>query len=247
MSATNRCLPATTRQPTLAAVKQPLPRRVHSQLRTKLLDGSLPPGTRLDYKQLAIDLGVSTTPVREAVAQLASEGFVELIPRLGAVVRSLSHATAVEFYEVREAIETYACGKAAERISPRLLAQLDEKLAAMKAVYAEFAQTQGGRLEAHDLRLFLDADLAFHQTILLGARNPSLAKTVEESQIQARIFFADRGLHDELRVSLACEQHERILDALKAGNPEKASAAMGEHVRQSMAFTLDYLDAPNQA
>ncbi|RYD43013.1 MAG: GntR family transcriptional regulator, partial [Verrucomicrobiaceae bacterium] len=66
---------------------QPLPKRVHLALRTQLLDGSLPPGSRLDYKQLALQLGVSTTPVREAVAQLATEGFVELIPRLGAVVR----------------------------------------------------------------------------------------------------------------------------------------------------------------
>lgn len=233
------------RKSTFVLVKQPLPRRIHAQLRTQLLDGSLPPGTRLDYKQLAIDLGVSTTPVREAVTRLASEGFLELIPRLGAVVRSLSHATAVEFYEVREAIETYACAKAAKRISPRLLAQLDEKLGVMKEVHVRFKTTGSQRLETSDLSLFLDSDLAFHQTILLGARNPSLAKTVEESQIQARIFFADRGLHDELRLSLACQQHENILAALKAGDSEKASSAMGEHVRQSMAFTLDYLDAPD--
>ncbi len=221
-----------------------LPLQVHSKLRARLLDGSLPPGARLEYKKLAADLGVSTTPVREAVTQLASEGFVDLIPRLGAVVRELSHATAVELYEVREAVETYACAKAAERISPPLLEKVREQLAIMDAVNKGFAKSRRRSLDPDKLVRFLDADLRFHQTILAGSRNAALAKTVQESHIQVRVFFADRGIHDRERLALACAQHGRIFAALESGDGEAAARAMGEHVRESMRLTLDFLDAP---
>ena len=230
------------RRPSLRGVKQPLPRRVHATLRSRLLDGTLPPGTRLDYKQLAQELGVSTTPVREAVTQLATEGFVELVPRLGAVVRAMNQNTAAELFEVREAIETFAALKAAERLSARHLELLRQQVEIMRKTLGDFES--GGRpsLEADELETFLDADLAFHRTILLGARNNALARTVEESQVQSRIFFADRGIHDRKRLSTACEQHDKILAALEARDGHAASEAMREHIRTSLQLTLDHLE-----
>jgi DNA-binding GntR family transcriptional regulator len=227
----------------LSVVKQPLPRQVHAALRTKLLDGSLPPGSRLDYKLLSKELGVSTTPVREAVTQLASEGFVELVPRLGAVVRSLNQNSAREFYEVREAVETFAALKAAERLSPRHLELLHKHLGVMQRHYHEVRDRGGDKLDVPALHEFLDADLAFHKTILLGARNPALARTVEESHIQSRIFFADRGIHDLVRLRLACEQHAAILAALEKRDGPAASEAMRHHIQTSLQFTLDHLEA----
>ena len=224
-------------------MKQPLPKRVHLALRARLLDGSLPPGTRLDYKQLSMELGVSTTPVREAVTQLASEGFVELIPRLGAVVRSLTRNSALEFYEVREAVETFAAMKAAERHSPRHLEQLRTHLATMQRIFDEVTAREVSQLESTDLFTFLDADIAFHKTILLGARNPALARTVEESHIQSRIFYADRGVHDSARLSLACKQHQDIIKALERRDAPAAAEAMRVHIRTSLDFTLEHLEA----
>jgi DNA-binding GntR family transcriptional regulator len=228
-------------------VKAPLPRQVHAALRSRLLDGSLPPGSRLDYKQLAIELGVSTTPVREAVSQLASEGFVELVPRLGAVVRSLNHTTAIEFYEVREAVETFASMKAAERLAPRHIELLANHLQTMRRVHADFKAAGTHGLEATALHEFLDADLAFHRTVLLAARNPALARTVEESQVQARIFFADRGVHDSYRTALACEQHGEIYDALEKRDGTAASEAMRRHIRSSLQLTLEHLESASFA
>ena len=208
-----------------------------------MFDGSLPPGSRLDYKHLAKELGVSTTPVREAVAQLASEGIVDLVPRLGAVVRSLNPTAAQEFYEVREAVETFAAMKAAERLSPRHIELLRKHLEIMQALRQGVLDGGGVKLEAPMLHDFLDADLAFHKTILLGARNPALARTVEESHIQSRIFFADRGIHDLVRLTMACNQHAAILEALERRDGEEASRAMREHIRTSLQFTLDHLEA----
>lgn len=225
-------------------MKQPLPRQVHSVLRSKLLDGSLPPGSRLDYKLLAKELGVSTTPVREAVTQLASEGFVELVPRLGAVVRSLNQTSAREFYEVREAVETFATMKAAERFSPRHLEMLKSHLEVMNRHCRELEKGGGNKLESPALHDFLDADLAFHKTILVGARNTALARTVEESHIQSRLFFADRGVHDLVRVSIATAQHAAILAALEKRDGAAASAAMRNHIQTSLQFTLDHLETP---
>lgn len=224
-------------------MKLPLPKRVHLALRARLLDGSLSPGTRLDYKQLAIELGVSTTPVREAVTQLASEGFVELIPRLGAVVRSLTRNSALEFYEVREAVETFAAMKAAERISPRHLALLQEQAGEMQRLLNETILRGDAHLETTNLFAFLDADIAFHKTILQASRNSALARTVEESHIQSRIFYADRGVHDNARMSLACSQHGQILEALTRKDGVSAAEAMRNHIRASLEITLDYLEA----
>ena len=235
LSCRGRCLPC-------AAVKQPLPRRVHATLRSRLLDGTLLPGTRLDYKQLAQELGVSTTPVREAVTQLASEGFVDLVPRLGAVVRSLNPNTAAELYEVREAIETYAALKAAERLSTRHLELLKQHVGTMMRVFEEFRRSGKESLDTAELDEFLDADLSFHKTVLLGSRNPALARTVEESQVQTRIFFSDRGLHEETRLSLACQQHGEILDALEKRDGAKASEAMRKHILTSLKLTLEHLE-----
>jgi DNA-binding GntR family transcriptional regulator len=224
-------------------MNEPLPKKVHAALRARMFDGSLPPGTRLDYKQLAAELGVSTTPVREAVAQLASEGIVDLVPRLGAVVRSLNPISAREFYEVREAVESFAALKAAERLSPRHLELLHKHYDIMKRLYDGVLERGETKLEAPLLHEFLDADLAFHKTILLGARNPALARTVEESHIQSRIFFADRGTHDLMRLSMACEQHAAILDALERREGAAASEAMRKHILTSLQFTLDHLEA----
>lgn len=225
-------------------MKQPLPRQVHSVLRAKLLDGSLPPGSRLDYKLLAKELGVSTTPVREAATQLASEGFVELVPRLGAVVRSLNQTSAREFYEVREAVETFAAMKAAERLSPRHLEMLKSHLDVMNRHFRELEKNGCCKLEVPALHEFLDADLVFHKTILLGARNSALARTVEESHIQSRLFFADRGIHDLVRVRIATKQHTDILAALEKRDGAGASEAMRLHIQTSLQFTLDHLETP---
>ncbi len=212
-------------------------------MRSRLLDGSLPPGTRLDYKQLSVELGVSTTPVREAVTQLAAEGFVELIPRLGAVVRSLTRNSAMEFYEVREAVETFAAMKAAERLSERHLDQLRLHLGTMRRMFDESAERGTQRLESADLFTFLDADIAFHKTILVAARNPALARTVEESHIQSRIFYADRGVHDAPRLQLACQQHAEILASLENHDGPAAAEAMRKHIQTSLEFTLEHLEA----
>lgn len=224
-------------------MKEPLPKKVLAELRARMFQGSLPPGSRLDYSQLALELGVSTTPVREAVARLASEGIVELVPRFGAVVASLDPTKASEFYEVREAVESFAAMKAADRRSPRHLELLKRHLGIMQDLYQSVLDQKGESLTGPPLHDFLDADLAFHRTVLLAARNPALARTVDDCHIQSRILFADRGQHDLERLSMACQQHASILEALEQRDAEAASEAMRVHILTSLQFALDHMES----
>ncbi len=223
-------------------MKDPLPKQVYQVLRERLLNGSISPGSRLDYKRLCADLGVSNTPVREAVARLATEGFVDLIPRLGAVVRSLDRGSAVHFYEVREAVETFAAAKAAERHSQRHLDLMHRHLDTMIRLHQGVLDRGESHLETPALHDFLDADLAFHQTILSACRNPELANTVRQSHIQARILYVFRGPHDTPRLSRACSQHAAILSALENRDGPAAAEAMRLHIQASLEFTFAHLD-----
>jgi DNA-binding GntR family transcriptional regulator len=221
-------------------VKEPLPKKIHETIHSRLVNGSIAPGSRLDYKSLARELGVSTTPVREAVAKLAREGFVDLIPRLGAVVRSLCRDTAQQLYEVREALECFAAAKAAERMSAHHLLALKKHHTVMIEV---IARHNGERhLPGEQVNRFTHSDQEFHQTIFSGTRNPSLAIALGDSRIQLRIFISFARANDCERLSLACEQHEQILDALEGRDSARASAAMSAHIRQSLQLTLAHLD-----
>jgi len=166
--------------------------RAYRHIRRKLLDGSVPPGSRLSYGTIGKEIGVSATPVREAVGQLASEGFVELVPQLGAIVRELTREEAIELYELREALEAFAARRAAERISDRLLGELDRNLAASAAIVAKVRNSGKESADRKIAHQFHSLDLAFHMTLIEASRNRRMLKVVGDSHILTRIFQADR-------------------------------------------------------
>lgn len=212
--------------------------RSYRQIRQRLLNGEFAPGTRLDFKKLAAELGVSTTPVREAVGQLASEGLLQLVPRLGAVVPKLSREETVELYGVREAMETYAAAKAAETITPSRLAELLGFVERMEVLVVKFSTPRKPNLEGQPLRDFLAADLAFHMTIIEAAGNHRLTKLAGDSHAHARIFAAERLLHDPELLDEALRQHRAIYQALVAHDGEESRRQVGRHIQRSLERTL---------
>lgn len=212
--------------------------RAYRHLRQKLLDGSVPPGSRLSYGSIGREIGISATPVREAVGQLASEGFVELVPQLGAVVRSLTKEEAVELYELREALETFAVRRAADTIAPRQLAELGENLRASAELVAK-VRGSGKKAVARPIsRPFHALDLAFHMILLEAAGNRRMLKVVGDSHILTRIFQADRHPFrlDILEATQA--EHEAIATAVGARDGVAAGEAMRRHIRNSLELTL---------
>jgi len=213
-------------------------RSSYNEIRQRLLDGEFAPGTRLDFKKLAGELGVSTTPVREAIGQLASEGLVQLVPRLGAVVPQLSREETIELYGVREAMETYAASEAAETITAPQLAELLGFVERMEAIVAKFSAGRKAKMEGQPLHDFLGADLAFHMTIIEAAGNRRLTKLAADSHAHARIFSADRIAHDLDLLEEAVQQHRAIYEALAQRDADEARRQVALHIERSLERTL---------
>lgn len=219
-----------------------LPEKIYHHLRTKLLAGEFPPGTRLDYKKISVEMGVSTTPVREAMGKLGSEGLVELVPRAGAIVRKLGAQEAVQLYGVREAIETYAAAKAAEKISEARLQQLEGLLAKMRSLITKSFSTTNSVMTGENLAEFLQSDLAFHMTIIEAAGNPRLTKLAGDSHIHSRIFGVERFGHNRELMDEADEIHRSIFRALKQHDAAQASLLVAQHIQRSLELTLSHID-----
>ena len=153
--------------------------KAYRHIRKKLLDGSVPPGSRLSYGTIGKEIGISATPVREAVGQLASEGFVELVPQLGAIVRELTREEAIELYELREAMESYAAARAAERISDRLLDELRSNLAKSAELVERVRSSGKDTASSAIAKKFHELDLSFHMTIIEASHNRRMLRWLE--------------------------------------------------------------------
>jgi DNA-binding GntR family transcriptional regulator len=223
-----------------------LPEKIYNHLRRKLLASEYPPGSRLDYRKISSEMGVSTTPVREAMGKLASEGLVDLVPRAGAIVRKLGREEALQLYGVREAIETYAAAKAAERISEARLQQLEALLVRMHQIITLAFASDNRVLTGEYYAEFLEVDLAFHMTIIEAAGNSRLTKLAGDSHIHSRIFGVERFGHDRELLEEAHEVHRLIVQALKEHDATKSSELIARHINRSLELTLLHVDHADQ-
>lgn len=219
--------------------------RAYRHIRQKLLDGSVAPGSRLSYGTIGKEIGISATPVREAVGQLASEGFVELVPQLGAVVRELTREEAVELYELREALESFAAGHAAERIGDRALAELAKNVEESAALVEKVRGSGKERADKSVAKKFHALDLSFHMTIIEASRNRRMLKVVGDSHILTRIFQADRHSFSLEILETTVAEHAAIEKAIRMRDAEATREAMRRHIRNSLDLTLAEADGDN--
>lgn len=215
----------------LAAARQ----RVHERLREYIISGRLRPGDRLVERDLAVRFGVSRGPVREAVRDLQSEGFVEAESPRRLVVRKLSRTDVEELFDVREALEVLACGLAAQRADQQDLRRLDRLLAnAARAI------------EAGRLSQAADRNAEFHEQIIVLAGNRLLSSMVHPLADRLRWLF--RQNEDWARL---LHEHKRLLAAIASGDPERARECSLRHVQENRALALRLLfpeeNAPRSA
>lgn len=197
---------------------------IHSQI----LNMELPPGTRLKDSELAQNLGISNTPVREALRRLEEAELVETLPRRGTFVRQLSPREAEGLYEVREALETLAVRLAAVRAGDELLAEI-----------AEAAQLHLNAVQRGAVDEFLEYDRRFHDLIAQGADNPILASIL--------ISLADR-IHIIRRMDLgrrvdemSGQEHHNVATALLQRDAERAAGLMAHHIQEHRTRVMDIL------
>ena len=216
--------------------------QAYQHIQRKILCGELPAGHVVSENTLAKEIGVSRTPVREAIRHLEQEGVLTQVPRYGTVVRQLSRRDLAELYELREALEPFAVAQAAGRVRPEDLRLLEKLCDEIKAIASEMEKTKRTTPDAAMMKRLLSADLGFHLVLLRSSGNRRMMKIVGDSRLLTGIFGTPRQTH-HLDVILETHRfHLRILKAVRSGDAEKAHAAMLAHIRASRDEALAHFD-----
>lgn len=205
----------------------PLRDVVFNTLRQAILRGELKPGERLLEIHLANKLGVSRTPIREAIRKLELEGLVLMIPRKGAVVAEITEKSLRDVLEVRRALEELAMKLACEKI-------LDEEIEELKAASKEFENA----LKTGDVTVYAEADVKFHDIIYRTTDNQRLIQllyNLREQMYRYRVEYLKR--EDSHETLLA--EHQYIIETLEKRDAKEAVKAVCEHIDNQVTAVTD--------
>jgi DNA-binding GntR family transcriptional regulator len=196
-----------------------------ASIRRGILDSRYPPGSLLSESQLAEELRISRTPIREALRELAGSGLVRILPQRGVVVSELSVQDIVEVYQLREQLECFAARLAAERLAP-------PDGAAFEADHAEALR----HMEAGRPRHAYDASVRLHGRVVELARNSRLTQFMGQLGDQVHRFGLLTLRHG--RVERALHEHGEIIQALLRRDGDAADALMRAHLRADRDLAL---------
>ena len=214
--------------------------RAYEAIRGDILSGRLAPGERLREEELTRQIGVSRTPVREALRRLESDGYTIVEPNRGASVPVYSKRDVDEIYGLRALLEGHAARRAATRITKEQIAELERINAAMKQEAS--VDTRSNDSEAHMRRSQLNQD--FHNIILDASDNNRLLGIVRQlAQVALSVrTFARFDPADEAR---AIDHLDELIRALKTGHPDWAEATMRSHIHNARQIMTAFATAGN--
>ncbi|HEX6709795.1 MAG TPA: GntR family transcriptional regulator [Rubrobacter sp.] len=203
-------------------------------LRALILTGEYGPDERLIEEQLAERLGVSRTPVRQALTMLEAEGLVEITPNRGATVCSFSIDDVWDIYDLRAVLEGHAARRAAARIQRHELDRLRELAGEMEGL--------AGRFDDHEdeIRTLVGLNQEFHSTIVDASRNRRLKRLINRTVEIPLMFKAFFWYTPHERV-ISNHYHRQILEALEKGDADRAEIIMREHVYEGRDFVIGAL------
>lgn len=193
--------------------------KIVETVRHAIVNGQLPPGTRVAEPELADRFGISRTPIREAFRQLESEGFISVVPRKGAVVASFSEKDISDFYDIKMVLEGYAARCAAKNLT-------EKDIARMETVNRQIE----GAAAKRDVRRVFALHNEFHDIFLAASGNDKLKAIVDNMVMQFqrfRLLLAIPG-----RIEGSIRQHEEIIDAFR----KKNAALAGSLVERNAAY-----------
>ncbi|WP_369184465.1 GntR family transcriptional regulator [Streptomyces sp. Y1] len=203
---------------TLISVQERLRDQVAHALRAALISGELRPGVVYSAPALAADFGVSATPVREAMLDLAREGLVEAVRNKGFRVTELTERDLDDYTEIRALIEVPTVGRVARTASKEQLERLRPQAEAIVAAARK-----------HDLIGYLEADRQFHLDLLGLAGNARLVDVVGDLRKRSRLYGLTR-LDERGELVSSAEEHLELLDLMIAGDADAAEACMTRHL-----------------
>jgi DNA-binding GntR family transcriptional regulator len=219
------------REPARSAGRQELPsgyrvEEAYRYLKTRIMSAALPPGASLNELEIADALGISRTPVREAIRKLEQEGLAMRYPNRGAIVTKLSMKDVLEIWQIREILEPAACRLATARIEDAALERIEKVLLELKE----------RPVGPEGYEAFLRADLDLHGTILEASGNGTLRQVVDllnERIVQVRVVTSPP------RFQRSVDEHIAIVGALRARDAGAAAEAMRRHLanaREHLVF-----------
>ncbi len=210
------------------SVRLSLRQQAYAEVKRAILDSRYPPGALLSENQLADELRISRTPVREALRDLATAGLVRILPQRGIVVSELRVEDALEVYQLREQLECFATRLVAERVGP-----------SDRAAFAAEHQGALDQLEAGDERLAYDHSVLMHARIIAMARNSRLTQVMNQLADQTHRF----GLLTlrNGRAEPAIREHGEIIGAISEGDGALAAERMGSHLRADRDMVLSLI------
>jgi DNA-binding GntR family transcriptional regulator len=205
--------------PPLLIKHENLDDKIYARLKRMIADGQLSPGQRILQEKLARDMGVSRTPLVNALKRLAQERLVEWVSRRGIYVKRFSMREMAQLFEVREGLEPIAARLAATRIAPTEVREF-------KKLFDGFSK----KPSAAEVRRYLKCDRHFHWRLVELTENSHLAAAMESVNMMISAYQV--GVPRSLAESLP--EHQAILEALGHRDPDASEAAMRVHIRRSV-------------
>lgn len=227
-------------------IRASLSESAYVQIRDRLARGDLPPRSTISEPSLARQLGMSRTPVREAVRRLVFEGFLEQTPKKGTLVKPLEREDAAELYELRELVEGHAAAAAAERMGGREINVLDGLVRRMPEIGRAAGRGGDTPLPPPLAMEFYAVDLAFHLMILRAVTNKRIAKIASDFQILMRLFAHPKRRPTIRVVATSYGCHRRILRGIRRHDPAAAREAMWAHIRLGKSIALSVFQFGDQ-
>lgn len=197
---------------------------VRETLRRAILSGALNGGARLVQADIAAQLEVSTTPVREALRDLAADGLIRFDPHRGAIVRELDMTELVELYEIRKTLEALAVRKAAQEIDEAQLQQASE--------------LQDKMDRESDTGVWVRYNSEFHSLLYRAAASPRLFSIIESVHDAATIYVAHSLAVSPDRVKDGNREHRGIIEALRRRDGERAASLLAAHLEATLQTIL---------
>lgn len=215
----------------LSVPRQVLHQQAALRLRQLIVEGAIAPGAKLNERELAEQLQVSRTPLREAIKMLAAEGLVELLPNRGAVATLLSSQDVADTFEVIAGLEEQSGALAAQRIG-------DQELAEIRALHYEMLAAYTRR----DLSTYYRLNAQIHDRINAAARNPVLTRTYRQvnARLQALRF---RSNFDERKWQRAVAEHDAMVQLLAARDAAGLRTLMRQHLEHKRDAVLEQMSA----
>jgi DNA-binding GntR family transcriptional regulator len=211
-------------------VHESLGERVYKSLRDLILSQAYPPGSKLNVEQLCRDLGVSRTPVWDAMRKLETEGLVSTVARHGVFVLNYGVDKVRDLFAVRGALEALAAGEATRRLDHEERGALEDTVRRLEEAAAR-----------RDVEAYSRAAIAFHDLILAGARNQVLSRLLDNVYAQILVLRL-RSLYLPERLASSVSEHRAIFAAVTAGDTAEAERLSRAHADHVLEDALEFIE-----